>query len=124
MKKLIAVLALCLAIGGASAAWEKISESDDATFYLDPATIRRVGNLRIVWELIDLKKRDPDGELSVRYKSEYDCKLEKHRFVYMSSHSGPMVTGQTIRARSVNENWVDIPPRTPNEWTLKIVCLK
>ena len=104
-------LGLLLATGSAWAEWEPVFFTYDGdTNYIDPATIRKEGSLRKVWEILDLKQRHKDGEMSRRSRSEYDCKNERRRFMSISEHSEPMARGETLRSVTNTSGWYDIPP--------------
>ena len=125
MKKLlITLLASLLVTGSAWAEWVLISGDDTVDHYIDPATIRKDGNLVRVWEINDLKQRHKDGELSRRFRSEYDCKQERSKTLSISEHSGPMASGTTLISGIPNSSWRDIPPGSIGEAVLKIVCAK
>ena len=127
MTKPINALLLCLLFisGSASAEWVKFGETDNIYHYIDPTTIRKDGNLRKVWQIHDLKQRSKDGELSRRFRLEYDCKNERYRFLSISEHSGPMASGITLYQSTEEGNkWSDIPPGSKGEDALKIVCAK
>ena len=58
--RVVLVALLMLATIPAWAEWLKVEENDIGTvFYLDPATIRKDGDLRRVWGLQDLKTPGP-----------------------------------------------------------------
>ncbi len=125
MNKLISTLliALLFVSGSASAQWVKVDWTNDMSVYIDPTTIRKDGNLRKVWQLQDLKERDKDGELSRRFRSEYDCKNERRRLLSFSTHSEPMANGMSLyQSTADSTQWNDIPPRSVAETVLKIVC--
>jgi len=126
MKKLLLTLLapLLMLTGSAWAEWVRVSEADTAYAYIDPATIRKDGNLVKVWGIYDLKQRHKDGELSLRFRVEYDCKEERHRYLSVSEHSGAMASGTTLTTQIVSGQWRDIPPDSMAEATLKIVCAK
>ena len=125
MKKLLlTLLASLLVTGSAWAEWVLISGNDTLDQYIDPATIRKDGNLVRVWEINDLKQRHKDGELSRRFRSEYDCKQELRKTLSISEHSGPMASGTTLTSGIPNSPWRDIPPGSIVEAVLKIVCAK
>ena len=123
MKKLFLVSLMMLA-GSAWAEWVLYSETDTSTFYYDPATIRKDGNMRRVWELSDLRKRHKDGEISRRYRAEYDCKNERTRILSFSLHSEPMAGGEVLKNFGEDKEWREIPPGTVVNTILKIVCAK
>ena len=113
---------LMLATTSAWADWVQFATSDDTVYYLDPASIRKRGNLRRVWELHDLKKRDSLGNLSYRALDEYDCDGERYRTLSLSMHSGPMASGQLLRNNDETSAWQHIPPNTIVEEALRLVC--
>jgi len=125
MKKLMLTLLASLVLtGSALADWEKVAESDNFDRYIDPATIRKDGNLVKVWEITDYKKRDKDGHLSLRSRTEYDCKQERFRGLSISFHSGPMASSTTLSSWEGPFTWREIPPGTVSEEVLKIICAK
>lgn len=116
------LLSLLLCSSGARAEWLYYGETDNSTFYIDLATIRKEGNLRRVWEVLDLKQRRKDGELSYRVRNEYDCKQERYRILSITSHSGQMAKGEILESSSSPAPWRDIPPDTTAKDSLKLVC--
>ena len=123
MKKLFLVCLLMLA-GSAWAEWVVYTNNDEATFYFDPSTIRKDGNLRRVWELHDFRRRDKDGEMSLRTRQEYDCKQERQRFLGGSTHSEPMAGGKPLRTAGESNDWDGVAPGTVGERMLNLVCAK
>ena len=111
--------------GSAWAEWVVYAETaDTSTLYYDPATIRKEGNMRRVWVLIDLRERGRSGEMSSRMRFEYDCKQERYRFLGISGHSEPMAGGKVLVTAGEDNDWRAIAPRTIDETMLKIVCAK
>ena len=110
--------------GSAWAEWVKVANTDLIDYYIDPASIRKDGNLRIVWELQNLKQRHKDGELSRRGRNEYDCKQERIKTLSFSFHSEAMGSGTTLLSDSNEGEWDHIPPGSVSERVLKIVCAK
>ena len=130
MKKLLlTLLTMLMLTGSAWAEWVKVSESldDEQVGYIDPGTIRKNGNLVRVWEIHDYKSRQKKvfGELSTRFRALYDCRQERVQILSLSSHSGPMARGSTLfQTLTGDGTWLDIPPASMSEDTLKIVCAK
>lgn len=118
------LLASLLVTSSAWAKWVKVAETADANFYIDPASIRKEGNMRKVWEIQDFNKRDDAGRMSRRIKSEYDCKGERHRDLAISTHSESMAGGGTIYSGSGINPWSEIPPGSASEAILEAVCAK
>lgn len=123
MRALLGAIFLAISLP-AAAEWVKIGETKDATFYIDPDTVRKNGNMRRVWLANDLKKRDEDGEMSRRSFREYDCKEEKARILSLSTHSEPMVAGKTLFLDNSPSEWGFIPPNSTSANILKFVCSK
>jgi len=111
--------------GSAWADWVRVAGMESASTYIDPATLRKEGNFRNVWVLQELKQRSKDGELSRRARVEYDCKQERKRVLYLSTHSDSMLGGVTLFSQEfADANWGSVPPDTANATILKIVCAK
>ena len=123
MKKLFLVCLMMLA-GSAWAEWVIYETTDTNTFYYDPTTIRKDGNMRRVWVLYDLRERYKEAEMSYRTQYEFDCKQERVRFLAASAHSEPMAGGKTLYSSGEENNWRAIAPGTIAETILKIVCAK
>lgn len=115
---------IALVAAPAWAEWQKVAESDRAVTYLDPATIRKNGDIRKVWQIQDLKKREKDGTKSRRSFNEYDCKEQRKRLLSFSAHSERMAAGNTLFSNSEPEDWIPVPPSTSAEAALEIVCAK
>ena len=118
--------ALCIGIAffafPAWGAWEKAASSEKGTFYIDPATMRKNGELHEVWQVEDFKFKRPDGAMSARTLREFDCKGERVRILANSEHSGPMATGKALLSKNVTGNWSHIPPSTVIAIIAKTVC--
>ena len=123
MKKLFLVCLMMLA-SSAWAEWVMYDWNDTTTYFYDPATIRKEGNMRRVWVLQDLRKRGQYSEMSRRYRSEYDCKNESWRIISRLNHSERKATGETLYSNSSAGDWSDIPPDTISATILNIVCAK
>lgn len=115
---------MSLVAAPAWAEWVAVSESNDLVAYIEPATIRKNGNFRKVWQVQDLKQRGKGGEMSRRLLIEYDCKDERFRILSTSTHSEPMAEGKTLVLDDAPGKWIAFPPDTPAEDTLEIVCTK
>jgi hypothetical protein len=116
---------LVLASAAARAEWLELGESGTATHYLDPASIRKDGPLRRLWELQDLKLRLPNGEYSRRSLFEYDCNAARFRILSVSAFSGQMASGEILvmgvdpGSSGISQS---ITPGTIAEATLNLVC--
>lgn len=124
MKKQIFVLMLAASSSGVWGEWVKLTESNTAISYIDPSTIRRVGNHRRVWVLQDLKQKGPLGAMSMRALEEYDCQEERRRFLSSTSFSGPMLQGEVLTTSDTTTAWHNVGPGSVAEGFLKFVCTR
>jgi hypothetical protein len=117
----------CQAALGALHLSHQIAVQDPAKaheLFHDPATIRKDGNIRRMWELWDFKKRDKYGAMSGRWRTEFDCKLERYRNLGFSIHSDPMAGGTVLLTGGEDNTWMAIAPDTRGATALNIVCAK
>jgi hypothetical protein len=123
MKKLILACALATSAASAFAEWTKVGEVDEGSTYIEYKTIRKDGNLRMIWQIQDLKQRHKDGEMSRRARYQYDCKNDRSRFLSMTAHSESMGKGLLLAGPIKGSGqWYEIAPNTTTEEVLKIVC--
>jgi hypothetical protein len=92
--------------------WTKVGESEGVTLYMDRSSIQRGEYTFRVWEIQELKAPDPDGVLSRRYMSEYDCKHQMHRIGNMVSYSGSMLTGRKVFEMEEMSYWRKVSGRS------------
>ena len=130
------------------AEWLQITETDAAVHFIDSSSVRKIGDIRLVWELqnIKTKKRPPFWwqerslidifwrrpkealfgppvkKLSYRYRSEYDCKSSTWRISFYSAHSRPMASGSILKQIEPDYAWAHISPNTPAMNILNKVC--
>jgi len=98
-----------------------VTENDDVV-YIDPATMRKIGNLRRVRVIQDLSKKGPGGEMSRRVFWEYDCVEARYRGLSATSYAGPLASGQVLKSVETPGSWVDVAPETVDALILKTVC--
>jgi len=118
---------LAVVSSSAAAEWTEVDSDETTTFYIDPTTIRRDGNLVKMWELVEYKTvrvRDTVKYLSSKSQSEYDCKDEQLRTLSLSLHSRNMAGGRTVYVTSDLGKWRPVPPGGGIEVLWKIACGK
>ncbi len=120
----IVLCLLALVAAPVWAEWVPVTKSERATIYIDPASIRKDGNIRKVWEMHDLMQRDEFGEMSLRLLKEYDCKEARVRFLAVYAHSEPMAVGKEFASMNRPSEWDYIPPGHFLSGVLKTVCAK
>ena len=119
------LIMLCLLVmfnAPAWADWEKIYESPDFTYFVDPETVRKMGDLRLASSMRDLKKPATGGEISRRAIVEYDCKEGRRRLLSLTTYAGPMATGNVLVNLNKASAWDYISDGATASSTLKFVC--
>ena len=120
--RVIFMLLLTVAAAPVWAGWEKVGETNTRVVYIDPATVRKSGPMRRVTLMHDLKQRAPSGEMSKRTIEEHDCAGNRVRGLSGSTHSGPILDGQTLWSGRLTSEWHHIPPDSVAATAHGIVC--
>ena len=130
MKRLALALVLVALSGGAAAAWVRVGGSDYSNSYVDPATIRRTGDMVKMWSLLTYGAVQTSSSSGKQYMSsklqwEYDCKNEQERRLYLSLYSGQMARWNVVHIESdPNSKWQPVPPGSADETLWKFACRK
>jgi hypothetical protein len=110
----------------AHAEWQKVVTYDSGTIYVDDATTKKAGYVRMFWSLLDYKtpQKAQRGAYfsSTRTNMEIDCRKQMVHILQFSMHSGPMLTGEIIDSQGVMREWQTIPPDTPLVNLYQHVC--
>ncbi|RPH78357.1 MAG: hypothetical protein EHM80_10435 [Nitrospiraceae bacterium] len=111
------------------AEWVLTSGDDEAGLkvYVDPATIRRNGNLAKMWQLYDYKTVQTvagDSLLSMKRFNEYDCTEARTRTLGYTWFSGNMGNGNVVYSTMEVQPWEPVVPRTINRTLWKVACDK
>ena len=120
----IAVLLMLLAMPAGAQEWRKYSSSTQGDRYFDVRSVRAIGHMRRVWTVLDLSKRGPIGELSLRSLNEVDCKEQRARMLALTTFSESMARGDVLfsASGSTSEPWEFLAPGTVGEDLLQAVC--
>ena len=123
MRNLLLLLLLLLTCPTASAQeWIKVTELEGDQYFFDTNSIRKTGDIRRVWTVINYKSKNAKGALSSRGLHEYDCKEERFRVLATSSHGEPMAGGKLIDSWNQVSDWGYIPPGTIAQTMLTFLC--
>jgi hypothetical protein len=95
------LLVLSLLCASAQAMWVTVTRSEVATVYVDSAAIVKIGQIKRIWVVYDLREPDNTGQRSVKSYIEYDCAEGTYRTLSASSHAQPMGNGPAIKALPV-----------------------
>jgi hypothetical protein len=129
--KRILLAVLLLTATSASAEWVAAGNSDASggiEIYIDPATIRRSGNMVKMWSLIDYKTLQEKQDLQYRSQKmqfEYDCNDYRNRLLYSIMHSKQMGIGDVVYSLNIESpKWTPVPPGSISETLMGIACVK
>lgn len=129
MKKFL-FLVILLAPSIAQAEWVKVTSASagEVTVYVDPATIKRTGNVVEFSTLFDyatVRTLSGASFSSATMQNEIDCVGKQSRILAVSSHSEPMAGGYVV-STSIGgyAPWTPIAPKTIASATFKHVCKK
>src|SRR5271165_3615187 len=121
---------LLLAAASAWADLVKVTETIDAVYYLDPASISDKGEFRRVSVIQDYPNQEPGRTRSRRVSYEIDCTGERLRSVAATEYLEPMAQGKSVHSWERQSEWLyvapstgsNIPSRTPYRLILRFVC--
>lgn len=99
--KRLSLLAALLCCASAQAMWVTVTRNEAATVYVDSAAIVKIGSIKRIWVVYDLKDPDNTGQRSVKSYLEYDCAANTYKTLSASSHAQPMGNGPAIKALPV-----------------------
>lgn len=124
---LAALLGLTLTHTSQAAAEMKAAgNSDSATYYIDTDTIKRAGDTRTFWSVMDYKRPQTTSRgasfLSTRTNMEINCKDQTVLMRQFSMHSGQMAKGDVLDTQGIMRDAQAVPPGTPLFNLMKAVC--
>lgn len=131
MKKTILALVLAVGTSVTWAEWQLLerSENGKSTVYVDPATVRKTGDLVRLWQLVDFKNnpiiyQDKKRANSMKSQHEFNCTEERWRVVYNIPYTGNMAGGSAINASEGEMKWLPVPPGSMSEAVFEFACGK
>ena len=130
MNNVILMMLLAFVSSSAMAEWVEIGSSEDGamTVYANPATLRKVVSKVKMWDLGDYKTANDAGNgkqyMSIKGQTEYNCKEEQYRTLYLSFYSGNMGTGEIIGTHPDAKKWLPVMPDSLIEALWKFACRK
>lgn len=128
MWRLVLGMGLALTACGAMADWIKVSEAPDGkvSYYVDPATMRKMGALMQVVTLTDYQQpqviSDTQRFLSVKMQDEFNCAQRSGRHLTLVALAGNMGSGPVVATEASPAPERSIVPDTADEDMLKHVC--
>jgi surface-adhesin protein E len=128
MTRLVLITLLLLSSGPAYAEWVVVEKRNDGTtVYVDPATIRRKGNLVKMWDLTDFRTIEVVAGISLlsrKGQSEYDCAEARHRTLALTEFSGNMGNGEVVFSDATEQKWQPVEPESIGRMLWTLACGK
>lgn len=127
-RKQLALWAACLALPAivAHAEMKAVDVSEKAVIYVDTSTLRRAGDVRTFWSIMDYKTPQTTSRgaayNSTRTNMEINCKDQTVYMRQFSMHSGPMTKGEVLDTQGIMRDAQAIPQGTPIFNLMKFVC--
>ncbi len=131
MKRLLLSTLLVLSHGPVYAEWvaveKKFQTPDRQTVYIDPATIRRDGNLVTLVIIIDWTWMQGNYVGTPRFLSttthrQFDCAAKRLRLLAFTEYYGRMATSSAAAAYVDQDNWLSVEPESLNHALWEIAC--
>lgn len=107
------------------AEWTFVAKSVEGdSFFIDFENLRKEGNIRKVWQKVELTKENKFKWLSLRYRNEYDCKNETISILSLTAFSEKNLVGERLWNGNKISEKDDIAPDSVDWSILKKVCSK
>ncbi len=110
----------------AHAQWLKVDSAEPATFYVDPSSAQRQGNLVKLWELVDYHEPQTfAGQLfrSTRVLREFDCHGREMRTLGFTIFTEPMARGIVVHSHRVQDpSWEFVEPYSVGQSSFLVAC--
>ena len=107
---------------GAFASWVEYGDTNTQIHFIDFTTIRKDGDTRTFWTMINNKKRDKDGSMSERHKQIINCKSETYAILQFTAFTQVNLGGSVTLQITHPPKWTHVPPRTAVAELMRLVC--
>ena len=132
MIPLLLITLLVLSGGPVYAEWVALDEKYQSpglqTVYVDPTTIRRDGNLVMLWQLTDYTwmqgGRTSTRFLSTKTHKQFDCVDKRIRLLAYTEFLRHIGTGRRNNGYVDQDNWLPVEPESTNQALWEITCGK
>jgi hypothetical protein len=119
MNKLL-VLVFLFVTSNVWAEWTLIAESETASFYVDPSTIKVINKKVKFWQMTNFK--NPSNNQSNKIFVEDNCEEKTSKFIYLARYSGLNGGGNMISSSAGEENATPVIPDSVGESVHNFVC--
>lgn len=128
MRTAALMVALLLSTSFAHAEWVSVVRGDRAEFFFDPTTVKRKGQQREVWSMVNYRQPEMNaaGQLyrSTRTLLQFDCESKMARGIHSAFFKGSMLRGDMITEMGTLPEWEPVPPGTAIRDIFERVCPK
>jgi len=123
MKTIIFIMLLCSSIS-ANAQWVYYNETEDKKirFYVDHSSIKRNGDISKMWTMQDYVDVKKQGQRSIKFLLEFDCKNDSSRGAAFLAYSKQMGSGEILYQDYTIDAWRPYTPDSVNASLAKIAC--
>ena len=128
MKKLLIIFFCLLLTTNCYAKWTKVHENNDFFEYFELDSARKKDGLVYLWSLIDFKKKQTDGTLSIKYYTKYNCEEMKFKVLSIIEYNTNMGKGRNFKYKknsfevSADTDWVYPLRESRDLKKLNIIC--
>ena len=108
----------------ARADWTAVGNTVDESnyYYVEKNSIRKVGNFHYYWRLVDKLEPDEMGYFSIKYYIKADCETRNIAVLSLNFHKQQMGVGEAFIYNYTDENWLDTPPGSVQDFELDVIC--
>ena len=127
MRKVILMTLLAVVSNSAMAEWVEVGATAIFTAYVDPATLRKTGNMVKMWDAMDFSiTQTSTGKQfrSIKSQREFDCKELSIRVLYTRFYTLKMGDGNVVFTSNVVRDWAPVSPESIDEILWKFACGK
>jgi hypothetical protein len=123
---------LWLSIGPAGADWVNVADKTEKgltvyTVYVDPDSVRRNGDLVMLWALFDFRTIQSivgGPWLSSKAQREFDCPEERVRLLGFMTFTGNMGSGEPVYSNAQESKWEPIASESIDRKLWEFACNK
>lgn len=128
MARLLLMILLVLSSGPTYAEWKSVSANNSGeTIYIDPDTVRRMGDMVEMWTLYDFKTVQSVWSISFMSREsrrEFDCIGQRTRRIALTYFSGNMGSGTVIYSDADEQKWEPVQAHSVAEILWNVACSK
>lgn len=120
--KYLFVLVMLIAFP-ACAEWTLLGMNKGGEVFIEPTTLRKNGNLRIIWTMQNMDERLGKSQIgSIQSRMEIDCKNDLLRIHSIIGYAEKNAKGAVVDNDKTVGQWQDIPPNSVGWRVYEVVC--